>query len=117
MERAKRAGQRRRQLGSRPLAFPGGPWQEPWNQGVVLEHYRKIQRQFTDKLCPWPFERAFVSSDSRTVPCCIIGNPDAYELGKGKSFLETWNSDEYVAFRQAHLDGNLPKICQFWLLS
>lgn len=66
-----------------------------------------------DKLCPWPFERAFVSSDSRTVPCCIIGNPDAYELGRGKRFLEVWNGDEYTAFRQAHLDGNIPKICEF----
>jgi pyrroloquinoline quinone biosynthesis protein E len=73
----------------------------------------KFSTSSPDKLCPWPFERAFVSSDSRTVPCCIIGNPDAYELGRGKGFLETWNSDEYVAFRQAHLDGNLPKICEF----
>ena len=66
-----------------------------------------------DKLCPWPFERAFVSSDLRTVPCCVIGNPDAYELGRGKGFLEVWNSEEYVAFRQAHLDGKIPKVCQF----
>ena len=73
----------------------------------------KFSTSSPDKLCPWPFERAYVSSDLRTVPCCIIGNPDAYELGRGKGFLETWNSDEYVAFRQAHLDGNLPKICQF----
>ena len=73
----------------------------------------KYSTSAPDKLCPWPFERAVVSSDSRTVPCCIIGNPDAYELGRGKTFLETWNSDEYTAFRQAHLDGNLPKICQF----
>ncbi|HUL51623.1 MAG TPA: radical SAM protein [Candidatus Nitrosotalea sp.] len=66
-----------------------------------------------DKLCPWPFERAFVSSDSRTVPCCIIGNPDAYEIGRGKSFLEVWKGPEYVAFRQAHLEGKIPKICEF----
>jgi len=73
----------------------------------------KYSTSSPEKLCPWPFERAFVSSDSRTVPCCIIGNPDAYELGRGKRFLEVWNSDEYAAFRQAHLDGNIPKVCQF----
>jgi pyrroloquinoline quinone biosynthesis protein E len=70
-----------------------------------------------DKLCPWPFERAFVSSDMRTVPCCVIGNPDAYEMGKGKSFLETWKSEEFVAFRQSHLDGKVPKICEMCYIS
>jgi pyrroloquinoline quinone biosynthesis protein E len=73
----------------------------------------KYSASSLEKLCPWPFERAFVSSDLRTVPCCVIGNPDAYELGRGKSFLETWNSEEYVTFRQAHLDGKIPKVCQF----
>jgi len=66
-----------------------------------------------EKLCPWPFERAFVSSDSRTVPCCIIGNPDAYEIGRGKGFLEVWQGKEYTAFRQSHLNGKVPKICEF----
>ncbi|MBI3853730.1 MAG: radical SAM protein [Verrucomicrobia bacterium] len=78
-----------------------------WN---ITEKYNASS---PDKLCPWPFERAFVSSDLRTVPCCVIGNPDAYELGRGKSFLETWNGDDYVAFRQAHLDGKIPKVCEF----
>jgi pyrroloquinoline quinone biosynthesis protein E len=65
-----------------------------------------------DRLCPWPFERAVVTSDLRNVPCCIIGNPDAYELGKGKRFMEVWNGEEYAAFRQAHLEGRIPKICE-----
>lgn len=64
------------------------------------------------KRCPWPFERAVVTSDLRTVPCCMIGDPDAYEIGKGMTFLESWNSEEYVAFRKAHLDGSIPTICQ-----
>ena len=77
-----------------------------WN---VTEKYSTLSK---DKLCPWPFERAVVTSDQRTVPCCTIGNPDAYELGKGKRFTEVWNSEEYATFRQAHLDGNIPKVCQ-----
>src|SRR5262245_57850993 len=64
------------------------------------------------KRCPWPFERAVVTSDLRTVPCCMIGEPDAFEIGKGKPFLENWRGDEYRAFRQAHLDGNIPSICK-----
>ncbi len=64
------------------------------------------------KRCPWPFERAVVSSDLRTVPCCMIGDPDAFEIGKGKGFLENWTGDEYRAFRKAHLDGEIPAVCK-----
>jgi hypothetical protein len=28
-----------------------------------------------------PFERAYISSDQRVVPCCFIGNPDVAEIG------------------------------------
>ena len=65
-------------------------------------------------LCAWPFERAVVTSDLRTVPCCTIGNPDAYEIarGQGKGFSELWKGEEYRAFRQAHLDGKIPDICK-----
>lgn len=62
--------------------------------------------------CPWPFERAVVSSDLRTVPCCMIGTPEAFEIGKGKLFTENWLGKEYEAFRQAHLDGKIPSICR-----
>ncbi len=72
----------------------------------------KYSTRATEKLCPWPFERAVVTSDLRTVPCCTIGDPDAYELGKGVRFTDLWQSDEYVSFRQAHLDGAIPKVCQ-----
>jgi hypothetical protein len=33
------------------------------------------------KRCPLPFERAYISSDQRVVPCCFIGNPDVAEIG------------------------------------
>jgi pyrroloquinoline quinone biosynthesis protein E len=65
-------------------------------------------------LCPWPFERAYVSSDMRVVPCCMIGNPDVYEIGadmRGATFAEVWHSKDYSDFRQAHLQGEIPKIC------
>jgi pyrroloquinoline quinone biosynthesis protein E len=77
-----------------------------WN---ISEKYSILSRE---SLCPWPFERAVVTSDLRTVPCCTIGNPDAFEIGSGQRFRELWKSDEYTRFRQAHLDGKIPKICQ-----
>jgi sulfatase maturation enzyme AslB (radical SAM superfamily) len=65
-------------------------------------------------ICAWPFERTMVTSDMRLVPCCIISNPDAFEIGKdgARDFAATWFGDEYRKFRQAHLDGNLPEVCR-----
>ena len=65
-----------------------------------------------ENLCPWPFERAVVTSDSRTVPCCMIGDPDKFELAKGLSFLKAWKSDEYRDFRASHLAGQIPDVCK-----
>jgi pyrroloquinoline quinone biosynthesis protein E len=72
----------------------------------------KYSTSSKEQLCPWPFERAVVTSDLRTVPCCVIGNPDAYELGEGEKFSQVWSSNQFADFRQAHLDGNIPKVCQ-----
>ena len=71
----------------------------------------KFERE-AGKRCPWPFERAVVTSDGRTVPCCMIGDPDKFELGTGQKFIEVWRGEEYREFRQAHLDGALPKVCE-----
>jgi len=67
-----------------------------------------------EKLCPWPFERAVVTSDLRSVPCCTIGNPDHFEIGQGlgKTFLELWSGREFEEFRQDHLDGKIPQVCK-----
>lgn len=72
----------------------------------------KFSSNSTKTLCPWPFERAYVSSDSRIVPCCMIGNPDVYELTHSAGFTETWFSREYKEFREAHLRGDIPNVCK-----
>jgi pyrroloquinoline quinone biosynthesis protein E len=65
-------------------------------------------------LCPWPFERAYISSDMRVVPCCMIADPDTFEIrnSEGSSFIEIWNSKNYSDFRQSHLSGMVPKVCK-----
>ena len=69
-------------------------------------------------LCPWPFERAFVSSDLRVVPCCAIGNPDVTQIGGALSpsdplaFTRHWHGPAYAEFRRAHLEGRIPAICK-----
>lgn len=65
-------------------------------------------------VCPWPFERSFISSDKYIVPCCMISNPETYNFGQKKiSFTEIWTSKNYIQFRQDHLDNNIPDICKF----
>jgi len=81
-----------------------------WNVGD------KFATDAPENLCPWPFERAYVSSDLRCVPCCMIGNPDGFEIETGwggdKTFSDIWNGETYRDFRQAHLDGDIPAVCK-----
>jgi MoaA/NifB/PqqE/SkfB family radical SAM enzyme len=83
--------------------------------GVEVSYWRnntKYDVTQPSRLCPWPFERAFVSSDLRIVPCCMIGNPEVIDLGSALDFATTWNSEPYRAFRRAHLEGKLPGACK-----
>ncbi len=73
----------------------------------------KYDRRDPAKLCPWPFERLYIASDMRTVPCCMISNPDVFELGDARELTRVWHSDAMVQFRQAHLSGNIPDVCRF----
>ena len=73
----------------------------------------KYSTESVEQLCPWPFERAYMSSDNRVVPCCYLGNPDVYEFKKvGSGFTDVWHSDDFKAFRQAHVDGDIPSVCK-----
>lgn len=64
------------------------------------------------KLCPWPFQRAYIASDLRVVPCCMVGTPEVVDLGDGRELTEVWNSKSYQVFRRQHLEGKLPRICR-----
>jgi MoaA/NifB/PqqE/SkfB family radical SAM enzyme len=72
----------------------------------------KYNHNTPSKRCAWPFERAYVSSDMRIVPCCMIANPEVSDLGDARSFTEIWRSETYQEFRQAHIEGRIPKVCQ-----
>lgn len=65
-----------------------------------------------DKLCAWLFGRAYISSDMRIIPCCVICDSKTYDLGDANDFLNEWNGKLYQRIRQQHLDGIIPKICQ-----
>lgn len=84
--------------------------------GIKVRFWSVTQKYTTDKpagLCPWPFERAYISSDLRVVPCCIIGNPDVSELGVAKeTFSDVWFGSTMRDFRAAHLKGEIPAVCR-----
>ena len=81
--------------------------------GIRVAFWNATQRYDRERLCPWPFERAYISSDQRFVPCCVIGNPDTFEIGKaGDSVTETWHGEEMAVFRRAHLTGDIPAVCR-----
>lgn len=83
--------------------------------GVQVRFWLVSDKYATDRpehLCPWPFERGYVSSDLRMVPCCIIANPDAAELGDARDVTATWTGDTWRRFRQDHLDGRIPAVCR-----
>jgi len=80
----------------------------------IIVQYWIINKKYNKKyLCPWPFEWSLISSDLRMVPCCMIGNPDHFEIETSKKkFVEKWLSKEYEKFRFNHLNGNMPKCCK-----
>ncbi|MBF0140283.1 MAG: radical SAM protein [Magnetococcales bacterium] len=85
------------------------------SKGVEVYFWRQTKKYSCDtreNLCPWPFERGYIASDLRIVPCCVIGNPDVYELGSARHGVATqWHGERWRAFRQAHLDGTPPSVC------
>ncbi len=84
--------------------------------GVDVRFWNVTHKYTTDaakNLCPWPFERAYVASDLRVVPCCIIGNPDVAELGRAEpGVTAVWSGEAMADFRRAHLEGAIPAVCR-----
>lgn len=64
-----------------------------------------------DSICPWIFDRTFISSDMRLSPCAIIGNPAVLDVGSASDFFQEWNGLEYRKLRRSHLLGQVPACC------
>jgi hypothetical protein len=56
---------------------------ERGERGVRVSFWNVADKFDAEHVCPWPFERAVVTSDLRTVPCCMIGDPDALRACQG----------------------------------
>ncbi len=73
---------------------------------------KKYDHTSPKTICPWPFQRVFISSDMRVVPCCMMANPEVMDLGDARQFTEVWNGKKIQEFRQRHLAGDIPVPCQ-----
>ena len=63
--------------------------------------------------CFWPFERFLLSSEGLMVPCCTICDPAVYQYGNISDFKNIWfDSDKLLEFRRAHIEGNIPDMCE-----
>lgn len=82
--------------------------------GIDLTFWNISDKYSPANPCPWPFERAYISSDKKVVPCCMIANPDTCNLGTlSVDFKDIWNSPQYTKFREAHLSGKVPDVCRY----
>lgn len=80
--------------------------------GVELTFFYAVKRFCEENICFWPFERFLLSSDGYIVPCCIIADPAILNFGEHGDFNSIWNGSAMVKFREAHLKGEIPKICR-----
>lgn len=72
-----------------------------------------LQEKYNENnICKWPFYRAFIGSDMKISPCCMIANPDVAYLGDAINFTETWNNEIYQDFRKKHMEYNIPDFCK-----
>jgi MoaA/NifB/PqqE/SkfB family radical SAM enzyme len=79
--------------------------------GVDLYFWYLDSKYNSNNLCPWPFERAYISSDMRIVPCCMVATPEVEDLGDATNFKKEWNSINYEKFRDSHISNNIPNFC------
>jgi MoaA/NifB/PqqE/SkfB family radical SAM enzyme len=83
--------------------------------GVEVTYWfidQKFEAGNPKRVCPWPFERGYVSSDMRFVPCCMVANPEISDLGDARALGELWNGETLRDFRRRHLAGDIPAICR-----
>ena len=92
-----------------------GLFEKSIGEGLEISLWQQSNKYSVNKgpqdLCPWIFDRTYITSDMRLTPCAIIGNPDITDLGDASAILNSWNSEKYVSFRKLHLTGAIPNEC------
>lgn len=69
------------------------------------------QKADKDNFCKIPFQRIYLTSESRILPCCTIANAEVVNFGTYDEFQEIWYN-KYVKFREALKSGDVPAYCK-----
>jgi len=77
-----------------------------WDVGLLYSFESDTTR------CPWPFNRVFISSDTRITPCCKTCDPREVDLGNAQDFYAVWQGEAYRGLRASHLAGQVPDYCK-----
>lgn len=80
--------------------------------GLDLTFWDVNEKYTKENPCLWPFERSYITSDMKIVPCCMIGDPQIVNFGNADNFQKIWESGVYLNFRRAHLEGRVPSFCK-----
>ena len=73
---------------------------------------KRFSSKSLDTICPVPFNRLFIGSDLKVIPCGGIGDPGIVCFGDAMDIKNIWNSEQYRKFRKAHLQGKIPSYCK-----
>lgn len=90
-------------------------WNDPELKSIFSANDRYTQfKKDPAAECAWAWGGAYVSSDGRSVPCCLIADPDVLSMGdlKQTDFKTIWNDEKYRAFRKSIRSGKVPEACR-----
>lgn len=82
------------------------------NVSIWSDEDKYLYSEEHDNLCQWLWSRAFITSDMKVVPCCILSDSGTCQLGNALKFDMEWNNARYQNIRKMHLTGKLPDMCR-----
>ena len=79
----------------------------------VSFHFSEDFTYSSDDHCPWPWKMAYVSTEGKVVPCCVVGIPESWSTGdlNEETIGQVWNNPEYRQLRKNLLAGELNEYC------
>ncbi len=79
----------------------------------VTFHFSKDFTYSSDNHCPWPWKMAYVSTEGKVVPCCVVGIPESWSTGdlNEENIGRVWNNQKCRDLRKSLLANDLNEYC------
>ncbi len=76
--------------------------------------YVRGNKYCPEKPCVWPWQAGFISTDGRMVPCCLLSDPDIFNLGNVSEvpLREIWNGEKMKKLRRTLKEGKFHPFCR-----